>query len=60
MSPDFQELTYVRLFIHGARSLVLRLNRERSPMGNWISSLEARAHRNVVIVAMAHKLARII
>ncbi len=51
---------YLRtMFIHGARSLVLRVNRERSPLGNWISSLEARAHRNVVIVAMAHKLARI-
>jgi len=51
---------YLRtMFIHGARSLVLRVNRERCPLGSWISSLEARAHRNVVIVAMAHKLARI-
>ena len=51
---------YLRtMFIHGARSLVLRVNRERSPLGAWISSLEARAHRNVVIVALAHKLARI-
>ncbi len=51
---------YLRtMFIHGARSLVLRANRERSPLGGWISSLEARAHRNVVIVAMAHKLARV-
>ncbi len=51
---------YLRtMFIHGARSLVLRVNRERSPLGGWISSLEARAHRNLVIVAMAHKLARI-
>jgi len=51
---------YLRtMFIHGARSLVLRVNREHSPMGGWISSLEARAHCNVVIVAVAHKLARI-
>jgi transposase len=51
---------YLRtMFIHGARSLVLRANRERSPVGAWLSSLESRAHRNVVIVAMAHKLARI-
>ena len=51
---------YLRtMFIHGARSLVLRMNRERSPLGGWINRLEARAHRNVVIVAMAHKLARI-
>jgi transposase len=51
---------YLRtMFIHGARSLVLRVNREHSPLGGWISSLEARAHRNVVIVAMANKLARI-
>ena len=51
---------YLRtMFIHGARSLVLRANRERSPLGGWISGREARAHRNVVIVARAHKRARI-
>lgn len=51
---------YLRtMFIHGARSVVLRLNRERSTMAGWISALEARAPRNVVIVAVAHKLARI-
>jgi transposase len=51
---------YLRtMFIHGARSVVLRLNRERSSMAGWISALEARAPRNVVIVAVAHKLARI-
>ena len=50
---------YLRtMFIHGARSLVLRVNRQRSLLGGWISSLEARAHRNVVIVAVANKLAR--
>jgi transposase len=48
-----------KMFVHGARSVLLRLNREHSPMGGWISSLEARAPHNVVIVAMAHKLARI-
>jgi transposase len=35
---------YLRtMFIHGARSLVLRFNRKNSPLGDWISSLEARA-----------------
>lgn len=48
-----------RLFIHGARSVVNRVKRERLPFGRWISGLEARSHANVVGVAVANKLARI-
>jgi transposase len=48
-----------KMFIHGARAAVLRLNRERSLIGAWMNGLEARAPRNVLIVAMANKLARI-
>jgi transposase len=48
-----------KMFIHGARAAVLRLNRERSLIGKWMDGLEARAPRNVLIVAMANKLARI-
>jgi len=48
-----------RLFIHGARSVVCRVKRDRLPFGKWLSSLETRAHRNVVGVAVANKLARI-
>ena len=47
------------MFIHGARAAVLRLQREGSLIGCWMNGLEARAPRNVLIVAMANKLARI-
>lgn len=48
-----------RLFIHGARSVVARVNRSRHRFGSWISSLQARANPNVVGVALANKIARI-
>jgi transposase len=48
-----------KMFIHGARAAVLRLKREGSSIGAWRNGLEARAPRNVLIVAMANKLARI-
>jgi len=52
--------SYVRwLLIHGARSVMARVNRSRLPFGHWLSALQARAHRNVVGVALAAKLARI-
>ena len=48
-----------KILIHGARSVVLRCKRERLAMGSWLTALEARAPRNVLIVAAANKLARI-
>ena len=48
-----------KMFIHGARAAVLRVKREGSCLGQWMSGLETRAARNVVIVATANKLARI-
>ena len=48
-----------RMFIHGARAAVLRVKREGSSLGTWMSGLETRTARNVVIVATANKLARI-
>ena len=48
-----------KIFIHGARAVVLRCKRERIAMGAWLTALEARAPRNVLIVAAANKLARI-
>lgn len=51
---------YIRkVLIHGARSLVNNLRRERHAMGTWITGLEKRVHRNVLVVALANKLARI-
>jgi hypothetical protein len=48
-----------KMFIHGARAVVLRAKREGSYLGRWMKSFEGRAARNVVIVATANKLARI-
>jgi transposase len=52
--------TYLRkILIHAARAAVLRIKRDRVPIGAWMDALERRAHRNILIVAMANKLARI-
>lgn len=48
-----------RLFIHGARSILAQKNREKYAFHGWISALASRAHRNVLVVATANKLARI-
>lgn len=48
-----------RLFIHGARSIVMSLNRDNHAIGKWMSQSGARTHRNVLVVAVANKLARI-
>jgi transposase len=48
-----------KILIHGARAVVLRSKRDRIAMGAWMTALEARAPRNVLIVAVANKLARI-
>ncbi len=47
-----------RMFIHGARAVLRHMNPKRL-VTNWLSELSARRHRNVVIVALANKLARI-
>jgi hypothetical protein len=48
-----------KVLIHGARAAVLRIKRDRVPIGAWLDALDARAPKNVVVVAMANKLARI-
>lgn len=47
-----------RMLIHGARAVIRHMNPKRNTTA-WLMSLSARAHKNVVIVAMANKLARI-
>ena len=48
-----------RLLVVGAQSARLNLNRERHPrLGEWLTRLEQRAHRNTAVVALANKLAR--
>jgi len=48
-----------KILVHGARSAVLRVKRERAPFGAWLDALQTRAPLNVVVTAMANKLARI-
>ena len=52
--------TYLRrMFIHGARAVLLRVKYDTGGLGQWIHQLETRAPRNKVTVAIANKLARI-
>ena len=48
-----------RMFLHGARSVVAQIDRNRSALGLWLTELSARTHRNVTVVALANKMARI-
>lgn len=51
--------SYLRtLFIHGARAVVKHMNPKRS-LTPWLRQLMGRCHKNIVIVAVANKLARI-
>jgi transposase len=51
---------YLRMmFIHGARAALPWVAQAQTPLGAWLRDLLARAHRNVAIVALANKLARI-
>jgi transposase len=45
--------------VHGARAALPSLAERETPMGNWLRGLLSRQHKNVVIVALANKLARI-
>jgi transposase len=38
---------------------VLRIKRDRAPIGAWLDAFDSRTPKNVVVVAMANKLARI-
>jgi len=51
---------YLRmLLIHGARAAMKPLAASATPLGEWLRGLLARTHRNVALVALANKLARI-
>ncbi len=45
--------------IHGARAVLPYLAGRDTPLGKWVKGLLARAHKNIVVVALANKLARI-
>ena len=48
-----------KMFIHGARAAVLRVKREGSSLGTWMSGLETRAARNVTQTIVAPHHARL-
>ena len=48
-----------RMMLHGARSVVMQMERNPSALGEWLTGLSARRHRNVTVVALANKMARI-
>lgn len=51
---------YVRkLFVQGARSVLLQREKQVPALRDWLAGLLGRAHQNVVIVALANKLVRI-
>jgi len=47
------------LFIHGARAVLARPEKAVAIFGNWILELLSRKPYNIVVVALANKLARI-
>jgi transposase len=48
-----------RMFVHGARAVLLRVKYDTGGFGRWVHQLAARTRRNKVIIAIANKLARI-
>jgi transposase len=48
-----------KLLIHGARSALPVLAASATPLGEWLRGLLQRVHKNVAVVALANKLARI-
>jgi transposase len=48
-----------RMLLHGARSVVMQMERNPSALGKWLTDLSERKHRNVTVVALANKMARI-
>jgi len=46
--------------IHGARTALPGLAKSDTPLGRWLRGLLARTHKNVAVVALANKLARVV
>ncbi len=47
------------MMLHGARSVVMQMERKPSALGEWLTRLSARRHRKVTVVALANKTARV-
>jgi transposase len=52
---------YLRtLLVHGARSVMMHLDRSKDRLGGWADELRGRMHPNKVVLALAAKIARIV
>jgi transposase len=47
-----------RLFVQGARSVMMHRNRQSSGLSQWLEKLSVQKHHNIALVALANKLAR--
>lgn len=47
-----------RLFVQGARAVMMRRTKQSPSLSTWLEKLSAHKHHNVAIVALANKLAR--
>jgi transposase len=53
--------SYLRtLIVHGARSVMMHLDRSKDRLGVWADQLRGRMHANKAVVALAAKIARIV
>jgi transposase len=53
--------SYLRkLLVHGARAVLQCRDKQSPGLSAWLSQLAARAHTNIVAVALANKMARIV
>jgi transposase len=53
--------TYLRtLMIHGARAVVHYLGHKDDPFSGWLRRLLTRRHKNIAVVAVANRNARIV
>jgi transposase len=48
-----------KLFIQGARAVMLRGTKQSAGLRTWIENIALRKHHNVATVALANKMARI-
>jgi transposase len=52
--------TYLRtILIHGARSVLLRINKKNDSQSIWLRNLRIRCGHNKTAVALAHKIAKV-
>jgi transposase len=47
------------MFIHGARAALPHIAEYDIPLGYWLKGLLAGVHKNLAVVALANKIARI-